>query len=606
MRCLPRQLRPGVDCPKHLTLASRTDRGRPRLLAGAFAAVVMAFGVGAIPLAGVPRVSADEERGKDPVFPGIGGWVVLPDGETLIVALPERAELAYVDTVAHKELKRVTLPFKPDHLAVQGDLLCVSVQGGSEIHILGAHDGTPKRQVRLPGSVEDMVCQPGRKVAVLTTNPGTAFGNRIFGLDAATGAIAVAGDLASGREELRANPQMVGPGRLYKVTLVPMAAGGRLLALSPTGEGALYTAYEASSGRHPETHMDSLRLAKFAVAGKFEINRVPPKWQGNLDARPFDNPRALPLGPFWALMRLGEVLVAASGNGEVSARALHLSRDGRRVAVLSAGEVHVFATDDVAARDGRVNCPNTTDFAFHPGLDLLAAERDDGKEIVLFDAGSLVRSRAIELDRNEKLHPVAGHLLTFGARGTRLIYYDHRRGGRLRSLPLDLSPAQREALAKAYHTHGWPLHVAGAIEGEDMKVLASSGDFAIAAQDMAGFPDGQWSGARQLFAHGGKAGGWADLELSAPADGTYQVNAYLTRAGDYGVIRFLINNAPAGAPIDGFDADRVISTGAIALGDAALKKGVNTLRVEVVRSDPKSAEPHYSWGLDCVTLKGVR
>ena len=69
------------------------------------------------------------------------------------------------------------------------------------------------------------------------------------------------------------------------------------------------------------------------------------------------------------------------------------------MAALSAGEVHVFATDNVAARDGRVNCPKTTDFAFHPGVDLLAAEREDGKEIVLFDAMSLVRTGAIELDR---------------------------------------------------------------------------------------------------------------------------------------------------------------------------------------------------------------
>jgi hypothetical protein len=33
------------------------------------------------------------------------------------------------------------------------------------------------------------------------------------------------------------------------------------------------------------------------------------------------------------------------------------------------------------------------------------------------------------------------------------------------------------------------------------------------------------------------------------------------------------------------------------------KEGVNTLRVEVVGTNQKSAPPHYSWGLDCVVLK---
>ena len=281
MRCLPQQLRLGVDCPRHLTLASRPDCGRPRSRTGAIATLVMAIGVGAIPLAGVPNVLADEERGKDPVFPGIGGWVVLPDGETLVIAVPERAELAYVDTVAHKELKHVTLPFKPDHLALQGDLLCVSVQGGSEIHILGVKDGAPRRQVRLSESVEDMVCQPGRKVAVATSS-----GSCIFGLDAATGAIAVAGDLASAREQMRAYP----PGHLYTVTCVNMASGGRLMALSPTGEGAPYTVFQGSNRGHEGTHTDWVRIAKFAVAGKFEINRVPPTWSayGNVPPRPFE------------------------------------------------------------------------------------------------------------------------------------------------------------------------------------------------------------------------------------------------------------------------------------------------------------------------------
>jgi hypothetical protein len=31
-----------------------------------------------------------------------------------------------------------------------------------------------------------------------------------------------------------------------------------------------------------------------------------------------------------------------------------------------------------------------------------------------------------------------------------------------------------------------------------------------------------------------------------------------------------------------------------------------TLRVEVIGTNPNSAEPHYSWGLDCVVLKPAK
>jgi hypothetical protein len=93
------------------------------------------------------------------------------------------------------------------------------------------------------------------------------------------------------------------------------------------------------------------------------------------------------------------------------------------------------------------------------------------------------------------------------------------------------------------------------------------------------------------------------LEFLAPADGKYHVFAYLTQSWDYGIVQFHMNGTKVGSPVDGFHADTVVSTGAIDLGEAALKKGANTLRVEVIGTNPKSAAPHYSWGLDCVVLQ---
>jgi hypothetical protein len=151
-----------------------------------------------------------------------------------------------------------------------------------------------------------------------------------------------------------------------------------------------------------------------------------------------------------------------------------------------------------------------------------------------------------------------------------------------------------------------PFNVPGAIEGESMTIANKSSDFPIIPQDMAAFADGQWSGNSQLFGKAPRAGAWADLELPAPADGNYQIVVYLTKAADYGIIEFHVNGAKLGKPVDCFHADSVVSTGAIELGEAKLKKGVNKLRVEAHGTAPKSRPPHYSWGLDCLELKQAK
>jgi hypothetical protein len=88
----------------------------------------------------------------------------------------------------------------------------------------------------------------------------------------------------------------------------------------------------------------------------------------------------------------------------------------------------------------------------------------------------------------------------------------------------------------------------------------------------------------------------------APAEGKYHVVVYLTCSWDYGIVQFYVNGAKLGQPIDGFHNDTVITTGPIDLGEAELKKGANTLRIEVIGSNPNTRPPHYSWGLDCLKL----
>jgi hypothetical protein len=147
-----------------------------------------------------------------------------------------------------------------------------------------------------------------------------------------------------------------------------------------------------------------------------------------------------------------------------------------------------------------------------------------------------------------------------------------------------------------------PYKIAGAIEGEQMKLLAVSGPFEIDPQAMQEFPDGKWSGDAQLWARPKKAGDWVDLRLPVPADGRYHVVVYLTKAPDYGIIRFLLGGKPLGKPIDGYNP-KVVSSGPIDLGAADLKKGGATLRVQVTGTNPRSVGVRHMWGLDCVVLR---
>jgi hypothetical protein len=87
------------------------------------------------------------------------------------------------------------------------------------------------------------------------------------------------------------------------------------------------------------------------------------------------------------------------------------------------------------------------------------------------------------------------------------------------------------------------------------------------------------------------------------AEGRYHVMVYLTKARDYGIVRFSVNGHHLGQPIDCFHADTVVTSGPIDLGTVRLQKGTATLRGEVVGTNPKSDGSRYMWGLDAVVLK---
>jgi D-arabinan exo alpha-(1,3)/(1,5)-arabinofuranosidase (non-reducing end) len=148
-----------------------------------------------------------------------------------------------------------------------------------------------------------------------------------------------------------------------------------------------------------------------------------------------------------------------------------------------------------------------------------------------------------------------------------------------------------------------PQHIKGALEGEKLRIVGKSSDFDVSPQEMTAFGDGNWSGESHLWGRPSKAGEWADLALPVHANGRYHVFVYLTKARDYGIVRFNLDGKPLGKAIDCFHPNNVVSTGAIDLGTVDLKKGTSELRVGVVGTNPKSDGLRYMWGLDCVVLK---
>ncbi len=145
--------------------------------------------------------------------------------------------------------------------------------------------------------------------------------------------------------------------------------------------------------------------------------------------------------------------------------------------------------------------------------------------------------------------------------------------------------------------------VAGAVEAERLQnVRVTSGR--TQTQAMQGFSKGRWSGNEQLFWVGGKPGAELTAEIDAPRDGTYQIHAALTMAGDYAIVQLALDGKPLGKPLDLYNYPDVITTGQLDLGQSQLTAGKHQLSVQIQGSNPAAAKA-YMFGLDYLQLTPV-
>lgn len=144
--------------------------------------------------------------------------------------------------------------------------------------------------------------------------------------------------------------------------------------------------------------------------------------------------------------------------------------------------------------------------------------------------------------------------------------------------------------------------VSGAIEGEQMKILARTGG-KLQEQQMTGWGE-RWSNDAQLWWTGAKPGDRLELNLPVAKTGHYRLLAQFTKAADYGIVQLWLDDEKLGQPMDFFH-DGVVPTGELDLGAHALSAGDHKLTVQITGANPQAAQS-FMFGLDYVKLVGLK
>jgi len=147
-----------------------------------------------------------------------------------------------------------------------------------------------------------------------------------------------------------------------------------------------------------------------------------------------------------------------------------------------------------------------------------------------------------------------------------------------------------------------PIKIAGALEGEEMKVLSKTGGNAK-PQAMGGFHASRWSGDSHLWWTGGKPEDVLTLALPVAEKGAYSLKAVLTKAKDYGAVEISLDGKSLpNAKLDLYSFPDVVTSGELDWGIHELEAGEHKLAVKITGANP-SAVKGYMFGLDYVKLE---
>lgn len=176
-------------------------------------------------------------------------------------------------------------------------------------------------------------------------------------------------------------------------------------------------------------------------------------------------------------------------------------------------------------------------------------------------------------------------------------YWYAKAGGTHRFAPL--KPA--DLIVRTMPEYEPPFQVAGAIEGEAMRVVSNTATAQIAPQES--IPLGLSGEAHLWWHYAPKPGDRLVLGFNAPKAGTYRVLGRFVKARDYGTMQLAINGKATGTPIDFYNPEVILSQ-EIDLGTFDLKATGNELSA-VVTGANALAEKGYMFGLDYLRLLPV-
>lgn len=159
--------------------------------------------------------------------------------------------------------------------------------------------------------------------------------------------------------------------------------------------------------------------------------------------------------------------------------------------------------------------------------------------------------------------------------------------------------AARELLPSAKDPATYQID--GAIEFETLTPTSLSPAIRAEVQKTYGFPGGKWSGAAQLACSGGKPGDYIEFTFDAPENRLYNIHIFATKAVDYGIISFTLNDKEIATVLDGYNKD-VTPTGAIPLGNIRPVNGKIKLKIEIKETNMLTTGQRYMFGLDCIRI----
>ena len=123
-------------------------------------------------------------------------------------------------------------------------------------------------------------------------------------------------------------------------------------------------------------------------------------------------------------------------------------------------------------------------------------------------------------------------------------------------------------------------------------------------QKMDHYRSGKWTNDEQLWWTGARPGDQLDLALPVVRRGKYQVSVHLTKARDYGIVQFLVDDKEAGEPIDLYHP-QVIAFGPVLLGTYDQADGPHKLTVKILGANPQAVKS-YMVGIDRLDLQPAK